>query len=409
MTLEHVIILVPILLAVLAVSYYFLQPGKNQPTSIKDLYTAGLDLMVMGHLQQAYQNFRLVVKQDTDHIHAYLKLGQVAREGGNTLQALKIHSGLVNRTLTPYERVELYKNLALDHYAAGELKAAIQNADHILELDRKNEWALAHLVIYHRELGNWDKAGQYLAQHQKVSTKPDTRRLGLYKIQEGRILLKDGDFSGARQRFEQALKIENGLGAAHYFLGHSFVLESDQIYSRTDELESKFGRGASDQKEYQKAIDNARGVLAKALPHWVQFCHLEPEDSWLVLAKLKDALFALDRYQEIEGILRQILAADPDNVEALASLADYYHHRGENREAMELIESVLEKDPDSLAIRLIRLKMTLDQPDQPDQISELDKMIEIVFSKKYHQFKEQDDSDIRWLLEVSGDLESLVT
>ena len=55
--------------------------------------------------------FKSIIEKDTSNINAYLRLGQVIREGGNAKQALKIHRGLnLRKGLTHYEQMELYKN-----------------------------------------------------------------------------------------------------------------------------------------------------------------------------------------------------------------------------------------------------------------------------------------------------------
>ena len=46
-------------------------------------------------------------------------------------------------------------------------------------------------------------------------------------------------------------------------------------------------------------------------------------------------VFELDRYSEIEGILKNILNLDKDNIEVVASLSEILSHRGEDIEAME--------------------------------------------------------------------------
>ena len=73
----------------------------------------------------------------------------------------------------------------------------------------------------------------------------------------------------------------------------------------------------------------------------------------MVIYLLKDALFALDRYSEFEDILKRIIKNDGNNIEAVASLSEMLSHRGEELEAIELIESAIEQDPSSLLVKLI--------------------------------------------------------
>ena len=62
----------------------------------------------------------------------------------------------------------------------------------------------------------------------------------------------------------------------------------------------------------------------------------------------------MDRYSEIEEILKQILKIDKDNIEVIASLSEMLSHRGEDSEAMELIDSAIDQDPTSIIVKLIK-------------------------------------------------------
>ena len=110
-----------ILLALcIIISGFFLYSYNYQSTSMlltKDLYAEGLDLLIAGKRKAAYKNFKNIIDNDSGNIKAYLRLGQVLREGGNSKQALKIHKGLIHRKkLNNYDKIELHKNLALDYY-----------------------------------------------------------------------------------------------------------------------------------------------------------------------------------------------------------------------------------------------------------------------------------------------------
>ena len=159
------------------------KPRKHR-SNIKELYSEGLDMIINGNRRGAYQNFKSIIEKDTNNINAYLRLGQVVREGGNPEQALKIHRGLnLRKGLTHYEQVELYKNLSLDHYKRSNLENAVEQSRNILKIDKSSEWALTHLVKYFREMNDWSQAGNYLEMLQKVTQKPDIRKLALFKIQ----------------------------------------------------------------------------------------------------------------------------------------------------------------------------------------------------------------------------------
>ena len=44
---------------------------------------------------------------------------------------------------------------------------------------------------------------------------------------------------------------------------------------------------------------------------WIKYANSNPQQSWMVIHLIKDALFALDRYDELEEILKEIGIIDP--------------------------------------------------------------------------------------------------
>ena len=139
---------------------------------------------------------------------------------------------------------------------------------------------------------------------------------------------------------------------------------------------------------------------------WVNYAKLKPESSWMVIHLLKDALFALDRYNEIEIILKQILEKDSDNIDVIAALADYYDHRGDSNSALEIIDSGLEKHDSSLIVRLIKLKLLFSADGaNKNPKKELDNLIrDLVQDSDYQVYKNTStDDDALWLYSMSED------
>ena len=135
------------------ISYFLFQYKPRKKAQVKDLYSEGLDMMVSGHLRAAYNAFKTIVQKDTENINAYLKLGQVVREGKNPEQALKIHKSLtLRKQLSLYAKLELHKNLALDYLVLSRYHDSIAEAEKVLDLDKRNEWALEHLLNIHKSI-----------------------------------------------------------------------------------------------------------------------------------------------------------------------------------------------------------------------------------------------------------------
>ena len=405
---ETIITVLVLSIAAGAVAVYLLKLKPMKGAKVKDLYAEGLDLMITGRRKAAYKNFKDIIHQDSDNIKAYLRLGQVLREGGNSSQAIKIHRGLNHRrNLSHYEKVEMYKNLALDYYKAGNINAATKELHTLLKIEKYNEWALSQLSVFYRVQQDWKNAGEYFEKYQKVANKEDKHKLALYKIQEGRNLINNKKFADARRKFEDALNISSELGVAYYFIGNSYSSESEEEYQKSTEFNTENHLVSQENPDY---MEKAKELLGKAIPMWIRYTEINPEQAWMVIHLLKDGLFALDRYSEIEDILKQILKNNSDNIEVIASLSEIYSHRGENTDAIELIDSALEQDPTSLIVKLIKMKLQAKKERNSNEfIRSLDDIIHfLVTDERFQIYKDTaTDPDIIWLYETSDEKETL--
>mgnify|MGYP001334432925 FL=1 len=379
--------------------FYIFRLKPNRKTGSKELYSEGLDMMINGLQRSAYNNFKKIVDMDTNNIKAYLRLGQVLRESGNATNALKIHKGLtIRQNLSSYDKLELYKNISLDYFDLGNTEKAIEQASKILKLDSKNSWAISKLITYHIKLNNWEKATEYLETFQRINKSPNPHKLGLFTIQQGRILLNENSFNSARRMFEKALAIDSTLNAAYYFIAESHSRESDKYFNRAEKIDDK------NNEEYKKLFDQALISLSNAIPMWIKYSKSKPKQSWMVIHLLKDALFALDRYDELEYILKEIMDQDENNSEVIATLADMYAHKGDLDNALEIVNSSFQKNSNSLIIKLIKLKL-LSLNGEFNVSKGLDDIIHfLVTDEGYHKYKNTPpDEDIVWIYENSDE------
>ena len=379
--------------------FYIFRLKPNRKTGSKELYSEGLDMMINGLQRSAYNNFKKIVDMDTNNIKAYLRLGQVLRESGNATNALKIHKGLtIRQNLSSYDKLELYKNISLDYFDLGNTDKAIEQASKILKLDSKNSWAISKLITFHIKLNNWEKATEYLETFQRINKSPNSHKLGLFTIQQGRILLNENSFNSARRKFEKALAIDSTLNAAYYFIAESHSRESDKYFNRAEKIDDK------NNEEYKKLFDQALISLSNAIPMWIKYSKSKPKQSWMVIHLLKDALFALDRYDELEYILKEIMDQDENNSEVIATLADMYAHKGDLDNALEIVNSSFKKNSNSLIIKLIKLKL-LSLNGEFNVSKGLDDIIHfLVTDEGYHKYKNTPpDEDIVWIYENSDE------
>ncbi|MBT5440295.1 MAG: hypothetical protein HOK88_03095, partial [Candidatus Marinimicrobia bacterium] len=86
------LIIILILVIIGGLTFFYIQPKQQAKT--ESIYTDALNAMVRGDKRTALKHLRDVVKQDTNHVDAYLQMGDILREEGNALAAIKIHQSL---------------------------------------------------------------------------------------------------------------------------------------------------------------------------------------------------------------------------------------------------------------------------------------------------------------------------
>jgi len=397
---DIIFLLLVVIILACGIFFYMFNYRPNRKEKVKDLYAEGLDLLIEGKRKAAYQNFKDIIEKDSENIKAYLRLGQVLREGGNSKQALKVHKSLLHRKkLNQFDRLELYKNIVLDYYQLDNLTASIKELNTILKLDKSNEWAIGYLIKIYRKMQDWSNAFEYLEKYQKLTNTIDNHKLALYKIQEGRVYINEMKFGQSRKAFEESINICGDISAAYYFIGNTYSEQSEVAY----QLSLKDNKNSTNELiNSENSINEAKELLGKAIPMWIRYAELKPQQAWMVIHLLKDSLFALDRYSEIEDILKQILKIDKDNIDVIASLSEILSHKGESIEAMELIESAVEQAPDSLLVNLIKMKHQAKRETIGEKyIKDLDNLIHsLVKDESFQLYKDTSmDPDILWLYE----------
>ena len=83
----------------------------------------------------------------------------------------------------------------------------------------------------------------------------------------------------------------------------------------------------------------------------------------------------------MEDILNKLSDKFPDNIEILASLADYYSHKDELDKAIEIIDLAIEKDDKDYLARLIKIKFNLDKTEN-QYTKDLDELIYFISKKE---------------------------
>jgi len=307
------------------------------------LFTEALNAMVLGDKRQAIRLLRDVVKQDSDHVRAYLQLGNIMRDD-HPQQAIKIHQSLTIRpNLSSELKVDIHRALANDYEQIGQNVKAKKEAERVLTFEKRNLWALQFLVKIAGTNQNWDEAASWTKQLQKVTGKNNEDAVAKFDVYKGLDRLNKGQLDEAKSFFQKAIKASPELGLSYRYLGDAFEQTRD---------------------------------LVKAVENWEAFAGKDLENGSKVFGKIESALFDLGRYSEVENFYKRILKLDPCNFEAIIRLANVLEEKGEDGAALSLVEDAI--DPSSTDVRsdIMKLKLSLSTSTPVELAHQIDTILE---------------------------------
>ena len=319
------IIIVVILITAIGFWIFFNYKPKIQKKT-DSLYTDALNAMLKTDKRRAVSLLRDVVKQDSDHIDAYLQLGNILRDE-EPQRALKIHQTLTVRpNLNNSTKVDIYKSLAMDYEIIGDLTKARKEAEHILIIDKKNEWAITFLLNIGEKIKDWDYAADKAKQLQKIIGVSDTNILSKYIVYKSKEKIKQNDFDTAISLLNKAINQSPKFGLPYKYLGDIKMKNRD---------------------------------LVKAIEYWEKFINFSPEQSYMVFDNMETALFDLGRYSEVENFYRKVLETNPMDLAATLRLANVLNEKGEDQAAISLIDKLIDNGNATISTLLMKLKLSL--------------------------------------------------
>jgi len=291
-------------------------------------YIAGLNALIEGDYSAAFMHLRKAVREDPDNLDAYIKLGDILRETGKVENAIRVHKSIkAHQDLRPVQKKALLRSLVLDYLKAGRYNQGLKAVEELLDVDSRDLWSRQMKLDLLERKADWPAASQAFKDLMTLQgrKKKDYRdQLALYKVEEARDLFEKGQERSGRIKLREALKISANCTPAYLLLGDSYVRE---------------------------------GRNGDALNIWKQFIERLPHQSNLVIERLRNVLFEMGTFSNIETILQDILARSPGNAEIMLALAQIYESKGDGARAVGLVEEILEKDPSFEKARLYLMKL----------------------------------------------------
>ena len=327
MTTLEIILALVFLLILLLVLGTVIGRRRTESKPKTTLYTQALNHILQGELNTAIKELKSIIEKDTSHIDAYIKLGNVLRKAGKLKQAVKVHQALLYRQdITKHQKLEIMQNLVYDYEDLNEKGIALSVALNILDVEKKNIWALEKIWHLYRDLKKWSKASEFMEKVLQIRKDSNKRVKAIYKIQEGLEKYNNGAYHDARLIFRKASKIDPQCEAGYYYMAESYLAEKRD---------------------------------ADAVEWWEKFANTAPRKAWLVFAKLQKVLFNYGNFGKIEEFYHNILKSEPNDVRTITALASFYERKGDLSRATDIVSDLIETNPNSIIGKIAYSKLLI--------------------------------------------------
>ncbi|HNT66793.1 MAG TPA: tetratricopeptide repeat protein [bacterium] len=304
----------------------FLRRHKSrQQVEAQSEYIAGLHALIAGDKTGALEKFRRTVRLDTDYIDGYLKIGDILRSEGDALKAIKIHRDLLIRpSLKKTQRLAILRSLAEDYIAVQEWKNAQVVLQQILDLAHKDEWALSKELAVYEEMGDWQGAYDITKKNGRLNKLEKKTQMAAYKYEQGVQLTHLKREHDARLRFRESIKENPSFTPAYLSLSDSYVREN--------------------------RANDALVVLKK-------FIRSNSEKSFLAFSRLRQTLFELGHFGDLQTVFLELTRDHPEIVEGYLGLAEIYEKKGEFLRAVEACKQAIASDPSRIDHKMILIRL----------------------------------------------------
>ncbi len=310
------------------------------------LYTEALEALLQGNSDDAFEKLRELIREDTENVSAYLKLGDIFRQRSQVNQAIKIHRSLTfRRSLSVAMKIDIYTSLALDYSEAGRFDRAEDSANRILKFDKKNRWALKFLIDNCERMKRWDIAPKYLKRLDKVTQRPNFRKHAYYFLMRGRDYDKDGLIKEAKRFYEKAKNQDNSYADPYFHLGN---------------LEEKTGN------------------LESAVSNWIVFAKKSFTGDKEIYDLIEKGLFKLGRFGEAEDFYTSLKDKDKKNTEAIVGLVNVLAAKGDFSSAISMLDENISRDQESVSLRLAKLKLELRNKKDDELSGQIDEIASLM-------------------------------
>ena len=317
--------------------------NKKREERISELLNQGLNAKASLKYSEATGFFQKILQLEPNHIPTLLRLGNLYRLQGNSLEALRLHrkaKGLDEKN------IEVLLSLSKDLEEAHRLEEAIQMLEEILKIDGKCLSAQVRLREIFVKLGRWDEAHAIQEKTMEGTFSEEeskTQQIWMegIKYELGRRLLKQSLMDRAKRYFRGVIKLNKNFIPAYIGLGDVFIAEG-KIRDAGELWEKAYDMTGSIMLLHQlEDLYLSMGAPARILQVYQQAIRRDPADPTLqfYLGKLYYRLEMVDEAFEVLSGIEPGENKIPDLHKILGNL---YLRKGEISQAVEEFKRALD-------------------------------------------------------------------
>lgn len=307
-----------------------------------------------------------VIELDSKHLQARIKSGRLLLGAGQLDKALEASNATME--LAP-EDADVLTLRAAAFYKLEDIENAIKFANAALVISPNNADAIAVLATERLAAGDAVHALEYLDRGTVQSE--ENVGLQLIKIEVLNRLEKFDSVEGVYRRLIELYPHTSVFShrLAGFYLEHERQADAEQIYrdimlANPDDINAKL--------DVVRFVDTIRGKDA-AIAEAKKFIKAEPDNMELLflLSQLQESAGQLEMaVQSLELVIDQAKSPD-DRLRAMGKLATFKLEKGQEPEAMALVEKILAQDPRNEQALIIKATQLINDRNLDEAISNL--------------------------------------
>lgn len=289
--------------------------NKNKKEA-NDYYIKALNLIIEQNLNAGVVALKQVVVLDTDHVAAYLKLGDIYRKKGSLEKAIKIHEGITLRqTISKDMMIKTYFCLLNDYILINNKDwDKINNiVDKLMGFGFKELGLNILFKNILKRLDKWEEVYEIQKRILKLQNSQDKKELAVIMSFIGDNYLKKQDNKEAVKCYKEAIALHEECINGHIGLGNIYYSESK---------------------------------IHKAIEEWQAVINLDPHSLPKIAKKLEDAYFEEQEFEKMISFYEEMLSKYPNIPEINFALGEIYEKMGQKERAINLYLEVIKNKSD---------------------------------------------------------------